>query len=217
MPAKKTGSKLCQSPLNSQRCRHYLLVMEDIESVLDEARACRLCEAELPLGPNPIFRISRDARILIASQAPGTKAHISGIPFDDASGRRLREWLGVTPEVFYDRANFAILPLGLCYPGRGAAGDAPPRRECAPLWRNRLLAQATGVKLTLLIGSHSQNHVLGKGLMTERVRGFQDHLPDVFPLPHPSWRSTGWMRRNPWFEANVLPVLRAEVQQLLRT
>lgn len=190
--------------------------MENIDTVLEEARACRVCEAALPLGPNPIFRISGKARILIASQAPGTKAHLSGIPFEDASGRRLREWLDVTPDVFYDMANFAILPLGLCYPGRSAGGDAPPRRECAPLWRDRLLRQATGVRLTLLIGSHSQNHVLGPGMMTERVRDFARYMPDHMPLPHPSWRSTGWMRRNPWFEAEVLPALRAEVRRLLQ-
>lgn len=190
--------------------------METLATLLEEVRACHRC-ADLPLGPRPILSIAPGARILIASQAPGTKAHATGVPFDDASGRRLREWLGVTPEVFYDPSGFAILPLGLCYPGRRAGGDAPPRRECAPIWRDRLLRQATGIRLTLLIGSHAQNHVLGPGVMTERVRDFRRHLPDVLPLPHPSWRSTGWMRRNPWFEAEVLPALQARVRNLLET
>lgn len=189
--------------------------MESLDTVLREARACRLCAPDLPLGPNPIFRISPLAPILIASQAPGTKAHLSGIPFDDASGQRLREWLGVMPDVFHDPANFAILPLGLCYPGKRAGGDAPPRRECAPLWRDRLLRQATGVRLTLLVGTHSQTHVLGPGNMTNRVRDFRRTFPTILPLPHPSWRSTGWMRRNPWFEEEVLPALRAEVRRWL--
>lgn len=189
--------------------------MEPLDTVLHQARACRHCASALPLGPRPIFSISPEARILIASQAPGTKAHLSGVPFDDASGRRLREWLGVSPDTFYDPANFAILPLGLCYPGRRDGGDAPPRPECAPLWRERLLRQATGIRLTLFIGSHAQAHAFGPGAMTERVRRFRDFLPGQLPLPHPSWRSTGWMRRNPWFEDEVLPVLRAEVARLL--
>lgn len=191
--------------------------MEDLAEVLAEARACRVCAAHLPLGPRPILRLSRSARILIASQAPGTKAHTSGAPFDDASGRQLRNWLGVTDAEFHDEDNFAILPLGLCYPGKGSAGDAPPRRECAPLWRDRLLRQLPAVELTLLVGGHAQVHALGAGTMTERVRAFRTFLPHILPLPHPSWRSTGWMRRNPWFEGEVLPVLRARVRPLIDT
>lgn len=205
----------CHLPLHDGIAHNHLHLMENLQIVLDEARACRHCAAVLPLGPRPIFRISPHARILIASQAPGTKAHLSGVPFDDASGRRLREWLGVTRETFDDPANFAILPLGLCYPGRNSGGDAPPRRECAPIWRERLLRQATGVRLTLLVGSHSQSHVLGKGTMTDRVQDFASFLPHHLCLPHPSWRSTGWMRRNPWFERDVLPALRHEVAKLL--
>ncbi|WP_128253147.1 uracil-DNA glycosylase family protein [Falsirhodobacter deserti] len=190
--------------------------MDDLQTLLAQARSCTACAAHLPLGPRPILQLSAGSRILIASQAPGTKAHLSGVPFDDASGRRLREWLGVTPAQFYDSSNFAILPMGLCYPGRRTGGDAPPRPECAPLWRDRLLRQAKGIRLTLLIGSHAQVHVLGAGTMTDRVRDFRSFLPDHLPLPHPSWRSTGWMRRNPWFEDEVLPELRRRVAELLR-
>ena len=183
--------------------------MKTLDSLLREVRACRACASVLPLGPRPIVQISATARILIASQAPGTKVHDSGIPFADASGDRLREWMSVTDDTFYDERNIAILPIGLCYPGRlPGGGDAPPRAECAPLWRDRLLSHLPGLRLTLLVGAHAQIDALGRGKMTERVRGFRDHLPAIFPLPHPSWRSQHWVARNPWFDAEVLPALR---------
>ena len=182
------------------------------EALLAEVRACRACADVLPLGPRPVLQLSPSARILIASQAPGTKVHASGIPFSDPSGDRLREWTGLSPEEFYDPARVAIVPMALCYPGRGKSGDAPPRPECAPLWRDRLLAALPRLRLTLLVGSHAQNHVLGPGSMTERVHSYRDFLPDLFPLPHPSWRSRIWMARNPWFETEVLPALRQAVR-----
>ena len=190
--------------------------MKTLDSLLREVRACRACASVLPLGPRPIVQISTTARILIASQAPGTKVHDSGIPFADASGDRLREWMSVTDDTFYDERNIAILPIGLCYPGRlPGGGDAPPRAECAPLWRDRLLSHLPGLRLTLLVGAHAQIDALGRGKMTERVRGFRDHLPAIFPLPHPSWRSQHWVARNPWFDAEVLPALREAVRDAL--
>jgi uracil-DNA glycosylase len=164
--------------------------VKTLDSLLEEVRACRACADVLPLGPRPVVQISATARILIASQAPGTKVHDSGIPFSDASGDRLREWMGVRHETFYDERRIAILPMGLCYPGRlPSGGDAPPRPECAPLWRDRLLAHIPHLRLTLLVGAHAQTGALGPGRMTERVMRFRDHLPAIFPLPHPSWRT----------------------------
>lgn len=190
--------------------------MKTLDSLLGEVRACRVCADVLPSGPRPVVQISGTARILIASQAPGTKVHDSGIPFSDASGDRLREWMGVPDEIFYDERRIAILPMGLCYPGRlPSGGDAPPRHECAPLWRGRLLAHMPDLQLTLLVGAHAQTDALGRGKMTERVMGFRDHLPTIFPLPHPSWRSRHWAAKNPWFDADVLPALRDAVQRAL--
>ena len=189
--------------------------MTDVEALLAEVRGCRACAGLLPLGPRPIFQLSPTARILVASQAPGTRVHATGIPFDDPSGDRLREWMGLSKPRFYDAETIAILPMGLCYPGRAQGGDAPPRPECAPLWRNRLLAAMPALRLTLLIGSHAQNHVLGPGAVTERVRDFAAYLPACFPLPHPSWRARIWSRRHPWFEEEVLPALRAAILRSL--
>jgi uracil-DNA glycosylase len=190
--------------------------MNTLDALLAEVRACRACADVLPLGPRPVVQISGIARILIASQAPGTKVHESGIPFADASGDRLREWMGVSADQFYDEHKVAIVPMGFCYPGRlQDGGDAPPRPECAALWRERLLAHLPGLRLTLLVGAHAQVHALGHGKMTERVMGYRDHLPNVFPLPHPSWRSRHWASKNPWFEMDVLPALRIAVQRAL--
>ena len=187
--------------------------MTTLNALLDEVRACRACADVLPLGPRPVVQISATVRILIASQAPGTKVHESGIPFSDASGDRLREWIGVSADDFYDESKIAILPMGLCYPGRlPSGGDAPPRPECAPLWRGRLLAHMPALRLTLLVGTHAQTDVMGPGKMTERVMRFRDYLPTIFPLPHPSWRSRHWAAKNPWFDADVLPLLRHAVQ-----
>ena len=190
--------------------------MNALDSLLAKVRACRACTDVLPLGPRPVVQISATARILIASQAPGTKVHESGIPFSDASGDRLREWMGLSADQFYDESKIAILPMGLCYPGRQpSGGDAPPRPECAPLWRGRLLAHMPDLHLTLLVGTHAQTDVLGPGKMTDRVMGFQQYLPAIFPLPHPSWRSRHWAAKNPWFEADVVPALRSAVQDAL--
>ena len=187
--------------------------MKSLDSLLAEVRACRECADMLPLGPRPIVQLSPTARILIASQAPGTKVHDSGIPFSDASGNRLREWMGVSTDEFYDERRIAIVPMGLCYPGRlPSGGDAPPRSECAPLWRERLLAQMPDRGLTLLVGTFAQTHALGRGKLTERVIGFRNYLPTIFPLPHPSWRSRHWAAKNPWFGAEVLPALRCAVR-----
>lgn len=177
-----------------------------------KARACRHCEAVLPLGPRPVFRVSTTATLLIAGQAPGTKVHETGIPWNDPSGERLRSWLAMDKDLFYDESRVAILPMGFCYPGRlPNGGDAPPRPECAPLWRARLLGLMPLIRLTLLVGSYAQVDALGRGAMTDRVRDFRRYLPDYFPLPHPSWRTTGWERRNPWFGAEAIPALRDAV------
>ena len=190
--------------------------MNTLDSLLTKVRACRTCADILPLGPRPVVQISATARLLIASQAPGAKVHDSGIPFSDASGDRLREWMGVSNDEFYDDNTIAIVPMGLCYPGRlSSGGDAPPRPECAPLWRERLIAQMPDLRLTLLVGSYAQTDAFGPGRMTERVIGFRDHLPAIFPLPHPSWRSRHWVAKNPWFDAEVLPALRDAVRRAL--
>jgi uracil-DNA glycosylase len=200
--------------------RARLAVPEDTFACLfAEVRACTRCAADLPLGPRPVVRGLPSARLLITSQAPGTKVHETGLSFNDRSGDRLRQWLGIDRDTFYDERRIAILPMGLCYPGRDAkGGDLPPRRECAPLWHERLLAAWPAVELTLLVGSYAIDYYL-KGekrpSMTETVRRFRDYLPRTLPLPHPSWRTTMWEKRNPWFEAEVLPELLRRVRALL--
>jgi uracil-DNA glycosylase len=180
------------------------------------ALACRRCEAVLPLGPRPIFQVSDTARILIIGQAPGTKAHNSGVPWNDASGDRLRDWLLMQRDLFYDAARIAIVPTGLCYPGRlPNGGDAPPVPECAPLWLDRFIPLMPQVRLTLLVGSYAQRYRLGKGAVAERVRRFRDLGPATIALPHPSWRTSGWERRNKWFGSDLLPVLRQAVTAAL--
>jgi uracil-DNA glycosylase len=184
--------------------------------LLREVRACRICEADLPFGPRPVLQLASTARLLIIGQAPGSKVHKSGIPWNDASGDRLREWLKLDHSVFYDAARVAILPMGFCYPGAGENGsDKPPHRECAPLWHKRLLKHLPDIRLTLLLGQHAQRHYLAskrKSSMTETVRAFSEYAPQFFPLPHPSWRSIVWMRRHPWFERVVISELRNAVQ-----
>ena len=180
------------------------------------ARACTLCADVLPLGPRPVLRVSATARILVIGQAPGTKVHASGIPWNDPSGVRLRSWMGVGEAEFYDGARVAILPMGLCYPGRlPKGGDSPPRPECAPLWLDRFVRLMPQVRLTLLVGSYALRHRLGPGAMTDRVRQFAALAPAVIPLPHPSWRTMAWERQNPWFTADLLPTLRTAVRQAL--
>ncbi|MFO1024552.1 MAG: uracil-DNA glycosylase family protein [Acetobacteraceae bacterium] len=181
-----------------------------------EAAACRLCAAHLPLGPRPTFRVSETACILIIGQAPGTKVHATGIPWNDPSGDRLRLWLSLDRDTFYDQSRIAIVPMGLCYPGRlPQGGDAPPRPECAPLWLDRFVRLMPQIRLTLLVGSYALRHRLGPGAMTDRVRRFAELGPAIMPLPHPSWRTSGWERRNPWFGDELLPVLRSAVKQVL--
>jgi uracil-DNA glycosylase len=187
-----------------------------VDSLLAEARACTVCAAHLPLGPRPVVRASASARLLIVGQAPGTKVHATGIPWNDPSGERLRDWLRLPPDLFYDETLVAIVPMGLCYPGRLArGGDAPPRVECAPLWQERFRAAMPEIRVTLLVGSHAVAHHLGPGAMTDRVRAFRDYLPRYFPLPHPSWRTIAWEKRNPWFQSDVLPALRAMVAGII--
>lgn len=192
---------------------------DPLDRVLAEARACRHCEAHLPLGPRPVLQAGATARLMIVGQAPGTKVHETGIPWNDPSGERLRDWLALDRETFYDPARIAILPVGFCYPGRQPrGGDNPPRPECAPMWHPRLRPLLPKIELTLLVGSYAQAYYLArarKGTMTETVRAWRDHLPDFLPTPHPSWRSTHWLRKNPWFEAEVVPELRKRVRALM--
>ena len=176
-----------------------------------QARACRICEAHLPLGPRPVLRAHPDARVLIVGQAPGTKVHESGIPWNDPSGDRLRTWLNVDSEEFYDERRFAIIPMGFCYPGRGKSGDLPPRPECAPIWHRLLLEGLPNIELTLLIGQYAQKYYLGgdaRRTLTDTVRAWQDYLPRFLPMPHPSPRNQFWLKKNPWFEKEVIPALR---------
>lgn len=193
---------------------------DTLERAAAEARACRLCEVHLPLGPRPVFRVSPTARLLIIGQAPGTRVHETGIPWNDRSGDRLRDWLDVDRETFYDEGRIAIVPTGFCYPGRDPrGGDMPPRPECAPAWHGRLLAHMPRIALTLLVGQYAQAIYLGvrrRPTLTGTVAAWRDYLPDYLPLPHPSWRNTAWLRRNPRFEAELLPDLRKRVRELLR-
>jgi len=188
-----------------------------LPALADAIRACTLCAKDLPRGPRPIFQLGATARLLITSQAPGTLAHESGVPFNDPSGERLREWLGLDRAAFYDAARVAILPTGMCYPGRlPRGGDAPPRPECAPAWHGRVLPLLPEVRLRLLVGGHAVRLVLGRATrLEEAVRAYARFLPQHFPLPHPSWRTRVWAARHPWFEAEVLPRLRAEVARAL--
>lgn len=192
--------------------------MTTYKALLTQVRACTLCAPHLPHSVRPVLQLHPQARILIASQAPGRKVHESGIPFDDASGNRLREWMGVTREVFYDPHLVAIVPMGLCFPGPGLHGDLPPRPECAPKWRVRLLAQLRRPELTLVIGQYALDWHLGRrqANLTDTVRAWRDHWPTLLPLPHPSGRNNVWLRRNPWFEAELVPALRRRVVQILR-
>ena len=197
-----------------------------LETLLGEIRACRICcdspaGRPLPHEPRPVLVPSTTARILIAGQAPGVRVHASGMPFTDPSGDRLRDWLGVTSEEFYDPRNFAIVPMGFCFPGQDAkGGDLPPRRECAPAWQDRLMAAMPQIDLVLAIGIYAQARHLGgpRGAsLSETVRNWRafaasDRTPRVVPLPHPSWRNSGWLKRNPWFGTDLLPFLRTEIR-----
>ncbi|MDJ0896366.1 MAG: uracil-DNA glycosylase family protein [Alphaproteobacteria bacterium] len=191
----------------------------ELEDLLAEVRACRVCAAALPHEPRPVLRAQASARVLIIGQAPGNLVHQTGVPWNDPSGDRLRDWLAVDRDAFYDERRIAIVPMGFCYPGTEKGADLPPRPECAPLWHERLLAQLPAIELTLLIGGYAQGRYLGRRrgkTLTETVRSWRDHLADGYlALPHPSWRNTAWLKKNPWFEAEVVPELRRRVARLV--
>lgn len=191
-----------------------------LKDLARRASACRECEASLPLGPRPVFQVGAGARILIAGQAPGTKVHESGVPFDDASGDRLRDWMRIDRDVFYDAGKIAILPMGFCYPGRGKSGDLPPRPECAPLWRQRFLDAMPNIRLTLVIGQYAQAWHLpdsGHKTLTDLVRDWRSFAPAIIPLPHPSPRNNIWLKKNPWFASDLLPELADKIERALGT
>jgi uracil-DNA glycosylase len=198
---------------------HYP-IMTSLNSLILEIRKCRHCEADLPNGPRPILAASAKSQILIIGQAPGIRVHQSGVPWDDPSGKRLRQWLGIDETNFYDRNKVAIVPMGFCYPGTGSSGDLPPRPECAQLWHDRLLAKLTNVELTLVIGRYAQDYVLGEkaaSTLTDTVRQWKDYRPKSVPLPHPSPRNNRWLKNNPWFEKEVIPYLQRRVKRILKT
>lgn len=188
-----------------------------LDELLIAVRKCRACEKQLPFGPRPVLQAGKTARILVVGQAPGKRVHATGIPWDDPSGERLRMWMGLDADRFYDESQIAIIPMGYCYPGRGRGGDLPPRRECATLWLDHLLAMLPQIELTLLIGLHAQRHFLSnrrKHSLTDTVKAWREFAPEYLPLPHPSARNTPWFQRNPWFEHELLPMLRERVKSL---
>ena len=191
--------------------------MPHYKELLADVRACTLCADNLPFGPRPVLQLDPKAKILIVGQAPGRKVHESGVPFDDASGKRLRMWMGIGDEVFYDPEKIAILPMGFCFPGTGKSGDLPPRLECIPAWREALLAQLPNLEMTLVLGQYAQVYHFGNKFksVTELVKSWPDHWPLQIPLPHPSPRNNIWLKRNPWFEIELIPRIQARVAQLL--
>lgn len=187
-----------------------------LDSLLKDIRTCTLCTAHLPAGPRPIVQAHRQARLLIAGQAPGRRVHESGIPFDDPSGDRLRAWLGIDVDTFYNPEQVAIVPMGFCYPGTGKSGDLPPRPECAEAWRARLLAQLPQVQITIVLGAYAlRYHFDDKGPLTARVKAWRETWPSRVALPHPSPRNNRWLKQNPWFAAELLPALQQRVTQVL--
>lgn len=192
---------------------------EPLQGLLREVRACEVCASHLPFPPRPVLRAAASATILIVGQAPGRRVHESGIPWNDPSGDRLRDWMQVSRDTFYDEQRIAIIPIALCYPGTGRGGDLPPRPECAPLWHPRLRAALPNIRLTLLIGRYAQAYYLGERAqknLTETVRSYRDYLPEFLPLPHPSPRNQLWLKRNPWFAAEVLPSLQERLEPHLQ-
>ena len=186
--------------------------------LIEQVSKCVICEPHLPLGARPVIQFNSNARILIAGQAPGIKVHETGVPFNDASGNRLREWLGLTHDEFYDANNIAILPMGFCYPGRGKSGDLPPRKECAPAWREQLLAALPNIELTIVLGKYAQAYHLPetkKMPLTELVKSWREYWPNYLVLPHPSPRNNIWLKKNPWFEQDVLPELGKRIATIL--
>jgi len=190
-----------------------------LTTLLADVHACDRGAKHLPRGPRPVLQVHPSARILIAAQAPGRKVHESGVPFDDASGDRLRAWLGISRDVFYDAKQVAIVPMGFCFPGAGRSGDLAPRAECAPAWREPLLSHLTNIRLTLVVGRYAQAyHLPGEpASLTEVVRAWRKHWPKAVPLPHPSPRNNLWLKRNPWFEQELVPAIRLHVAQVLST
>ena len=191
---------------------------KELDELLFEIRKCTICEEHLPLGTNPVLRASTKSKILVVGQAPGTKVHKTNIPWNDPSGDKLREWLGVSRDVFYDENNFAIIPMGFCYPGKGKSGDLPPRKECSETWHARLLKLLPNIKLTLLFGQYALNYFLGdkkKKTLTETVKNYHDYLPHYLPMPHPSPRNRFWLQKNKWFEQEIVPILKVKTHQLL--
>ena len=187
--------------------------------LVKEIKACRLCEAHLPQGPRPVLQIHPEAKILVAGQAPGNKVHQSGVPFDDASGERLREWMGIDKATFYDATQIAILPMGFCYPGTGKSGDLPPRPECAAAWREKCLAQMPKLELILVIGQYAQVWHLreeNQTTLTDNVKAWRTFWPSMLPLPHPSPRNNIWLKKNDWFANEVLPILQERIRAILR-
>lgn len=189
-----------------------------MQKLLSEISACEVCKAHLPLGPRPIVTAHPDSKIIIIGQAPGTKVHQTGVPWDDPSGKQLRKWLGVSDEVFYDETKIALVPMGFCYPGKGKGGDLPPRTECAPLWHQKLWDNMPNLELIILIGTYAQNYYL-KGKkeknLTETVKNFHAYSPNYFPLPHPSPRNRFWLTKNPWFEEKAVPELKEKVSKII--
>ena len=191
---------------------------DPLAQLLSEIRSCTECEKHLPCGPRPIVAASETATVLIIGQAPGIRVHKSGVPWDDPSGDRLRDWTGLSKDDFYDESKVALVPMGFCYPGTGDSGDLPPRSECAELWHEQLLSQLTAVRLTLVIGQYAQKYRLGvsrKSSLTKTVEAWKEFTPANLPLPHPSPRNNRWLKKNPWFEADVVPYLRRRIKRLL--
>lgn len=191
-----------------------------LKKLKSEISTCRICVDFLPFAPNPVFRANERSRILIIGQAPGTKVHNTGIPWNDPSGDRLRSWLGVSSDEFYNEENISIIPMGFCYPGKGKSGDLPPRPECAPKWHDKLLKFLPNLRMTLLIGQYSQKYYLGNRMkenLTATVQNFHEYLPDFFPLPHPSPRNTFWIQQHPWFAGEVIPVLKRKFHKILES
>ena len=191
--------------------------MDPFASLLADIRSCTICADELPLGPRPVVQLDPHSRILVVGQAPGRRVHESGVPFDDPSGDRLRDWMGIGRDTFYDPAQVAVLPMGFCYPGTGPSGDLPPRPECAPAWRRTVLDRLVDVRLTLVIGRYALDHHLPDAgpTVSEAVAGWQDHWPSVVPLPHPSPRNNRWLKEHPWFVEDLGPRLRDRVAAVL--
>jgi len=192
---------------------------QTLSTLVKEIRSCTLCADHLPLGPRPIIQVSSSAKVLIVGQAPGSRVHETGIPFNDPSGDRLREWMDIDKEILYDDKKIALVPMGFCFPGTGKSGDLPPRPECADTWRVKLLDQLSNIKLTVIVGQYAQAWHLDQGNkenLTETVMAWKDYWPKAVPLPHPSPRNNIWIKKNPWFEEEVLPSLKRKVKAVLK-